>query len=293
MRVVSEELFLWPGAAPGSEGVIITEQTSDDRDNPELPNRNIKGITKPSLTLFVPEKPNGIGVLVMPGGGYTKLVFDKEGTDIAKWLVSIGITAFVLKSRLPGEGHKDGKNVPLQDAQRAMRLIRSQADRWALDPQKLGAVGLSSGGHLAATLGTNFNKSVYAPVDAFDEESARPDFMVIGYAPISTNARQPVNGPANPPMSPLAKQEMYDEYPADQQITHETPRTFLVMADNDHRVPTENLIRFYRGLKSEDVPAELHIFMTGGHGFAIRNAAGPIANWTAMCREWFIAGGLL
>ena len=290
---MSEELFVWPGTAPGSENVVITEHTNDDRDDPDLPNRSITGITSPSLTLFVPEQPKGTGALVMPGGGYTKLVFDKEGTDIARWLVSLGITAFVLISRLPGVGHKDGKNVPLQDAQRAMRLIRSQADRWSLDPQRLGAVGLSSGGHLAAMLGTNFNKKVYAPVDGIDEKNARPDFLVIGYAPLSTNARHTVNGPARPPMLPLAKQELYDEYPADRQITHETPRTFLVMADNDLRVPTENLIRFYRGLKGGNIPAELHIFMTGGHGFAIRNASGPIADWPAMCREWFIAGGLL
>jgi acetyl esterase/lipase len=288
----NEEIFLWPGVAPGSEGLNLSEIVKDESEDPKIQSRGITKIVKPSITVFMPEQKNGIAALVVPGGGYTQNVFDKEGTDIAKWLNNMGITAFVLKSRLPGEGHADAKHVPLQDSQRALRIIRSNAAQWGLNPQKVGVVGLSSGGHLASMIGTNYNKKVYVPVDPVDEESARPDFMVLAYPPVSTNARIPQNGLEKTPLSPLAKQELYDEYPTDLQITKDTPKTFIVTADDDPKVPSENAVRFYMGLKKVGIPAELHIFMNGGHGFAIRNAKGAVAAWPELCREWMIEIGL-
>lgn len=287
-----EELFLWPSEAPGSEGLKLFEVVKDESKDPKIQSRGITRILRPSITVFIPQKQNGIAALVIPGGGYTQNVFDKEGTDIAKWLNSMGITAFVLKSRLPGEGHADAKHVPLQDSQRALKIIRSNAAKWGLNPQKVGVVGLSSGGHLASMLGTNYDKKVYASIDAVDKESAHPDFMVLAYPPISTNARIPQNGPDKAPLSPMAKQELYDEYPTDLQITKDTPKTFIVTADDDPKVPSENAIRFYMGLKKAGIPAELHIFMHGGHGFAIRNANGAVAAWPELCRAWMIEIGL-
>jgi acetyl esterase/lipase len=288
----NEEIFLWTGAAPGSENVVIKEITTDESKNPAVQSRSIQGITKPSITAFFPQQQNGVAALIVPGGGYTNIVFDKEGTDIAKWLNSFGVTAFVLKSRLPGEGHENYTEVPLQDAQRAMRMIRGNAATWGLNPAKLGVVGLSAGGHLASMLGTNYDKEVYdRSTDALDKESARPDFMVLAYAPISTNARIPENGEKTP-LKPIQKQELYDEYPTDQQVTADTPKTFLVCAYDDQKVPMENSLRFTNSLKKAGVDAELHVFMKGKHGFAIRNAKGPIAEWTNLCKAWMNEIGL-
>jgi acetyl esterase/lipase len=288
----NEEIFLWPGVAPGSENVTIKEVIKDQSKDPNVKSRNIVGITKPSITAFFPEKQNGVVALIVPGGGYTNIVFDKEGTDIAKWLNSFGVTAFVLKSRLPGEGHANYTEVPLQDSQRAMRIIRGHAVAWGLNPAKIGVIGLSAGGHLASMLGTNYDKIVYdRSIDAMDRESARPDFMVLAYAPISTNARIPEND-KKAPLTPIQKQELYDEYPTDKQVTADTPKTFLVCAYDDPKVPMENSLRFANSLKKVGVDAELHVFMKGNHGFAIRNAKGPITEWTNLCKAWMNEIGL-
>lgn len=286
-----QEILLWPGAAPGSESVKLTETVTDDSKNPLLPNRNIAGIEKSSVTMFVPESPNGVAAVICPGGGYTNIVFDKEGTDIARWLNSFGVTAFVLKSRLPGEGHLDGKNVPLQDGQRAMRLVRHNAAQWGINPKKIGILGLSAGGHMAAMIGTSYDKPVYQAVDEIDQQSARPDFMILAYPPISTNARIPENGPKTP-LKPIEKQEMYDEYPADLQVTGDTPKTFIVAGDNDVKVPAINSVRMYTALKKAGVPAELHIYVNAPHGFAIRNAKGTVKLWTDLCKGWMTEIGL-
>lgn len=287
----NQEIFLWPGAAPGSEEVNIQEIVQDESKDPKIQSRSIWGITKPSITAFFPEKQNGVAALIVPGGGYTNIVFDKEGTDIAKWLNSFGVTAFVLKSRLPGEGHKNYTEVPLQDSQRAMRIIRGHAAKWGINPAKIGVIGLSAGGHLASMLGTNYNKAVYDNVDELDKESARPDFMVLAYGPMSTNARIPENGEKKP-LNPIQKQELYDEYPTNHQVTADTPKTFLVCAYDDNKVPMVNSLRFAESLKNAGVDAELHVFMKGKHGFAIRNAHGPIAEWTNLCKAWMNEIGL-
>jgi acetyl esterase/lipase len=276
---------LWPGVAPGSENVKLTEKGAEVTGDPKELQRTIEGVLVPTMTAFVPKKPNGAAALIFPGGGYTNIVFDKEGTDIAKWLSSIGITAFVLKARLPGEGHVNGKNVPLQDAQRAFRIIRKNAEKWGLDTTRLGIVGLSSGGHFASMLATNYGKKVYTPIDDIDEVSAHPEWCVLAYPPISGNARAYLIK-QQPPMAPVQKQELYDEYPTDKQVTKDTPRTFIVQGNDDAKVDPENGVRFYLALHRIGVPAEIHIFIKGVHGFAIRNATGPIKAWTKMCEDW-------
>lgn len=288
---INQEIFLWPGAAPGSENVNIREFVKDESKDPKIQSRSIWGITKPSITAFFPEKQNGVAALIVPGGGYTNIVFDKEGTDIAKWFNSFGVTAFVLKSRLPGEGHKNYTEVPLQDSQRAMRIIRSHAADWGLNPAKIGVIGLSAGGHLASMLGTNYDKAVYDSFDALDSVSARPDFMILAYGPMSMNARIPENGERTP-LKPIEKQELYDEYPTNHQVTADTPKTFLVCAYDDPKVPMDNSLRFASSLKKAGVDAEVHVFMKGNHGFAIRNAKGPIAEWTNLCKAWMTEIGL-
>jgi acetyl esterase/lipase len=278
-------LAVWPGIAPGSEKVSLTERVTDSSKNPKDPQRIIEGISVPTMTVYVPKKPNGAAALILPGGGYTSVVIDAEGTDIAKWLSSTGITAFVLKARLPGEGHVNGKHVPLQDAQRAFRIIRKNAEKWKLDTNRIGVVGFSSGGHLASMLATNYAKKVYIPIDDVDEVSAHPEWCVLVYPPVSGNARAYLVK-EQPPMNPAQKQELYDEYPTDKQVTRDTPRTFIVNGDDDSIADAENGVRFYLALHKAGVPAEIHIFIKGVHGFAVRNAKGPVKSWTKMCEDW-------
>jgi acetyl esterase/lipase len=288
------EYKLWPATPPGSEGVMLTEASKDSSKDANDPQRTLTAIADPTIRAFIPAHANGAAAVITVGGGYTSLVIDKEGTDIAKWLNTIGVTAFVIKNRLPAEGHANGKNVPLQDAQRALRIVRANAAEWKLDPAKIGIVGLSSGGHLASTLGTNYNKKVYEAVDASDKLSARPDFMVLAYGPHSSNARKYLINPAQKPIEPAEKQALYDEYPTDKQVTSDTPPTFLVTANNDDKVDARNSTRFYDALKAAGVPAELHIFQDGKHGFAIRNAAGyPVAIWPQLCESWFKANNII
>lgn len=288
------EYPLWPKTPPGSEAVSLQEKSVDSSQNPNDPQRTLSGIATPTIRAFIPEKPNGSAAIITVGGGYTSLVIDKEGTDIALWLNSLGITAFVLKNRLPGEGHRDGKYVPLQDAQRALRLVRANAHNWKLDPTKIGAVGLSSGGHLASTLGTNYDKKVYSSIDKNDAESARPDFLILAYGPHSSNSRQHLINSQQKPVEPLEKQALYDEFPTDQQINNKTPISFLVTADNDDRVDARNSTRFYDALKAAGVKAELHIFQDGKHGFAIRNAKGyPVAIWPQLAEQWLHANRII
>lgn len=288
------EYKLWPGTPPGSAGVNLQETIKDEGTDPADPQRLISGVASPTIRAFIPAKPNGVAAVITVGGGYTSLVIDKEGTDIAKWLNSLGITAFVIKNRLPGEGHADGKNVPLQDGQRAIRLVRGNAAEWGIDPKRIGVVGLSSGGHMASMMGTSYDKKVYAPVDASDALSARPDFMVLAYGPHSSNARKFLINPEQAPVLPVEKQAVYDDYPTDQQVTKETPPTFLMHTDPDNRVDSRNSVRFYMALKAVGVSAELHIFRDGLHGVAIRNTKGmPVAIWPKLAEEWFLASGIV
>lgn len=288
------EYPLWPKTPPGSESISLQEKSVDSSQDPNDPQRTLSGIAIPTIRAFIPEQPNGAAAIITVGGGYTSLVIDKEGTDIALWLNSLGITAFVLKNRLPGEGHRDGKYVPLQDAQRALRLIRTNARNWKLDPAKIGAVGLSSGGHLASTLGTHYDRKVYLPIDKSDAESARPDFLILAYGPHSSNARQHLINPQQKPVEPIEKQALYDEFPTDQHINSKTPISFLVTADNDDRVDARNSTRFYDALKAAGVKAELHIFQDGKHGFAIRNAKGyPVAIWPQLAGQWLQANQII
>jgi acetyl esterase/lipase len=276
----NETISIWPRTAPGSEEVNITETVYEGDGG------NIGKVSKPTITAFVPQNPNGIAVLILPGGGYTKVVFKKEGTEIAKWLNSFDVTAFLLKYRFPDDGHLDGKNVPLQDAQRALRVIRSNAVEWNINPHKIGVMGFSAGGHLASTLGTNYNKKVYEAVDNADGRSARPNFMVLCYPVISYDSLISENQSGGTP-----RQQLYKEYQTDLQVAVDTPPTFLVVAGDDKFELTDHSVRFYRALQKVGVNAELHIFASGDHGFALRSE-GPVKEWPKLCKNWMNEIGL-
>jgi acetyl esterase/lipase len=292
--ILQNQIPLWPGVAPGSEGLHLTEQITERSTDPKLHDRAISGVTEPSIVPFFPSsgRANGTAVLICPGGGYAYTTFDVEGYDIAKWLNSIGVTAFVLKYRLPAEGHQQGYNVPLEDGQRAMRLIRAHADDWKLDPNKIGVIGFSAGGHLASTLATQYSKAVYSKVDRADDLNARPNFLMLGYPVITMKSGITHSGTRLRLIGNNPSQQMIDEFSNELHVTGDTPPTFIVQA-NDDPVSTLNSTLFYQALKSADVDAEMHIFRQGGHGYGIRKAHGSLVLWTALADEWLYSTGFI
>lgn len=282
------EIPLWGSvAAPGTHGVKLEEKWLNNSFNPIDPERDLTGISTPSLSVFVPRIPNGSAMVVVPGGGYSKNVYDKEGVEIARWLGSIGVTAFVLKYRLPSEWPDGGHYMPLQDGQRAIRLLRAHAADWNIDPKHIGVIGFSAGGHLASIMATAWKKITYEAIDADDEISARPDVLVSVYGVFD-------GGGKAMPDKANERQMIYFEYPATDLADSDSSQAFIVAADDDTTVNAEQSARFYLALHKAKVPAELHLYRNGNHGFAIRKTqALPVAEWTHQCLEWMRATGFV
>jgi acetyl esterase/lipase len=279
---------LWPGAAPGSEKVALMERITERSQDPNKRDRIFTQIVEPMLVAHRPEKPNGAAVIIAPGGGYQRIVIDKEGPDTSAWLNRIGVTTFVLKYRLPDEGHENGQDVALQDAQRAVRVIRAHAQAWGLDPARIGFLGYSAGGHLAASLTFFSDKRIYPSVDAADELSARPDFSVIGYAGSGGRGTPPESLEDVKPSERLRWDYKIEAAPG-----KTYPPTFLLHADDDPTVPADNSAIIYLALKQAKTPVEMHIFKRGGHGFGIRDTSGPNTRWPDLCAEWMREIGVL
>ena len=272
-------LDVWPGKAPAEVGTVGNEiaKTATLPDGTTVVT-GLTNVSKPTLTVCRPEaaKNRGVGVLVFPGGGYNNLAWDHEGEQVARWLNSVGITAAVLKYRVPRrEGTpKDAPPVQaLMDAQRAISLVRSKATEWGLDPKRIGVLGFSAGGHLAAWSATNFDKRVYDKLDPADEASCRPDFAVMIYP----------GGVVQRGTTELAPEI---------RVTPQTPPCFFAHAADD-RVSPENSTTMFLALKRAGVPAELHIYASGGHGFGLRPTGKPAATWPKRCEEWWHAIGIL
>lgn len=295
LQISDNEILLWPGSAPGSEKISIPEQIIERSSDPKVLDRAIIGITKPSIIPFFPSRgtENGAALLIMPGGGYERLVVDKEGYDLAEWLNSKGVTAFILKYRLPGEGHRHGHLVPLQDAQRAMRLIRQNADNWGIDVNRVGVLGLSAGGHLASTLGTKYAAEAYEAFQDVDLLSAKPDFMLLNYPVISMDEGITHPGSRMNLLGNNPSQDMIRMFSNHQHVDANTPPTFVVHANDDTSVTSKNSILFYEALRESKVDTEMHIFRKGGHGFAIRLAEGSVARWTQLADDWLTEMGFI
>lgn len=279
----TEVLPLWPGDPPGSAGVTAVE-TVLDRTVPGGPrDRATTHTRKPTLTVFRPVKANGAAVVLMPGGGYERVVSDKEGFETARWLADRGYTCFVLLYRLPGDHWGAGPDAPLQDAQRAVRLARAKAAAMRFDPARVSVMGFSAGGHLAASLTTRFDAKVYDRVDAADDLSARPDLSALIYPVVSM-----VEGPAHAGsrkqlLGPSPTPEQAALYSPDQNVTDRVPPVFLLHAVDDKTVPVVNSLMMFTALKAKAVPAELHVFEEGGHGFGLRSIDGkPVAAWPTL-----------
>lgn len=239
---------------------------------------------RPWLLGYAPEKPNGRAMLVLGGGGYVALMAGREGVQVARWLTGLGYHAYVLIHRFPDA--QNGIAAPLQDARRAMRLIR------AYGHADVGVVGLSSGGHLAACLAAEYPAG-WPEGEALGEHSPRPDAMVIGYAPISTNAKGRTIIADKPPLPPAEKQAMYDALQPDAQPLPEPPPAFIVYAANDAVVPVENAHRLHSALLKAGGAAELHIFADAPHGFALDAEGMPVSAWPSLCEAWLRQTGFL
>jgi acetyl esterase/lipase len=283
----SEVLRLWPGAPPGSDSVEVREETIE-RPNPAgLRDRIVRGVRDPRVTVFRPRGlPRG-ALLLLPGGGYRHVVVDKEGFETARWLAERGIAVFVLFYRLPADGWSAGPDAPLQDAQRAMRLLRLRASTWDLDPRRLGVVGFSAGGHLAARLASGFTRPTYAAVDAADGVSARPALAGLMYPVIAMDLPAAHAGSREQMLGPAPSAERVREYSADTAVGPDTPPTFILHAGDDTSVPVENSQRMAAALRAAGVPVDLHVFAVGGHGFGLRAVAGkPVAAWPQLFLDW-------
>ena len=267
--------LLWPNGAPGAKGI-------DEGD-------------KPTLTIYLPEKEKATGaaVVIFPGGGYGHLAVDHEGHQIAEWLNSIGVAGFIVKYRHRNSGAGYGHPAPIQDAQRAIRTVRSRAGEWGVDPGRIGIIGFSAGGHLASSAGTHFKNRYGEPADAIDQVSCRPDFMILMYPVISFTEWYTHKGSRKNLLGENPDEELVDNFSNEKQVTPETPPTFLVHADDDKVVPPENSIAFYLALRKAEVPAEMHIYEKGGHGFGPGADKGAVSSWMARCADWMEGRGLL
>lgn len=248
-------------------------------------------ITKPTLTIFEPtaEKKNGTAVIICPGGGYGVIAAGHEGADVAKVFNDAGVTAFVLRYRLPKVECMDHKEyVPLMDAQQAIFLVRSHAQQYHIDPNKIGIMGFSAGGHLASTAGTHFK-----PVNKeLANADLRPDFMLLIYPVISFNEEIGHMGSRDNLLGKNPDKKLVHLFSNEEQVTGQTPPTFLVHASDDDGVNPENSVRFYQALLKNKVPAELHLYERGGHGFGLHNTS-TNEDWFKSCLEWMKANKLL
>lgn len=276
---------LWSETPPGAPETPFPTEVTERSTDPLVPNRAVQNIYAPHMNAFFPEKPNGMAVLICPGGAYAYQAFDKEGFEIAQWLNRNGITAFVLRYRLPGEGHEPRHNIPLQDAQRAMRLIRSRAGEWNLTDSLCGVMGFSAGGHLASSLGTLYDLPVYPKKDSIDLLSARPGFMVLLYPVISMEIEYTHKGSRSNLLGLQPNENLIRQFTTNYHVDRLTPPVFIVHANDDGAVSSMNSILFYEALLESSVPASLHIFERGGHGFGL-HGEGPVESWSVICEKW-------
>jgi acetyl esterase/lipase len=264
-------LPLWPNAAPdahqvpGPEGDMTTAKDGKPGDKPVI---RIGNVSQPTLTLYAAQGNNtGAAVIVFPGGGYRILAIDLEGTEVCAWLNSQGVNCVLVKYRVPEPGPYPKSPADLEDAQRAVGLVRQHAVEWHIDPNRIGVLGFSAGGHLVAALSTHYEQRLYPPVDAADQLSCRPDFAIAIYPAYLTVPDQ--NFSMNPDIRPTAQ----------------TPPTFLVQAEDDP-VHVENAVMYFLALKNAKVPAELHVYAQGGHGYGLRKTALPVTSWPDSLAIW-------
>lgn len=272
------------------KNTIPNYQKSNGKE--KIPERDIVfilNVQTPTLEIFLPTKKNanGMAVLICPGGGYSGVAYDWEGTDYAKWFNSQGIAAFVLKYRMPqAESVVTSYKAPIQDAQRAIRYIRHHAEKFNVDKEKVGVVGSSAGGHLASTLGTHLEIEYYKQTDSIDNEKTRPDFMMLIYPVISMKDRVTHNGSKKNLLGEKPSEELVLKFSNELRVTESTPPAFIIHSGDDKAVPVENSIRFYQALVKNKVPATMHLFPKGGHGYSLGISNKKAPDWRSLAEEW-------
>lgn len=261
------EISLWPNGMPNSNGLTGTEE--------DLEGGRVANVVNPSIAVYRPEKPNGMAIIMCPGGGYARLAMGHEGHDMAAWFTTQGITYVVLKYRMPN-GHYE---VPLSDAEQAIRIVRQHAAEWNINPHRIGIMGASAGGHLAASLAT-----------LYSSQETRPDFQVLFYPVISmkegvTHAGSRVNLIGEKPSAELEK-----KYSLEQQVNAQTPQAFIMLSSDDGAVPPANSLGYYEALLKKHVPATLHAYPIGGHGWGFRDNFTYKRQWTGELEKWLREG---
>ncbi|MEO8218856.1 MAG: alpha/beta hydrolase [Acidobacteriota bacterium] len=273
------QIPLWPAGAPGAppaEGAEVTGYGS--KQVAGRPWVYIEHVTQPTITVYSPERTNsGAAVVVFPGGGYSVVAIDLEGTEACQWLTSRGITCVLLKYRVPCDRVGPYRKCvsAQQDAQRAVRLVRTRATEWGIDPHKIGVLGFSAGGHMVAAISTDFEQPRYPAVDEADKVSCRPDFAIALY-------------PGH-----LAVEERNFVLNPDIKVTSQTPPTLLVQATDDPVDPVENSLVYYSVLQKAGVPAEMHLYAKGGHAFGLRRTEFPITEWPKLAEDWLQSMGII
>lgn len=246
----------------------------------------------PSLTPYFPDSitTSNAGVVICPGGGYMHLAVKKEGSDVAKWLNKLGVTAFVLKYR---HGSQMDHPVPMKDALRALAMVRARAKEWKVDPNRIGILGFSAGGHLASTAGTHYHQGKPQSKDPYERVSCRPDFMILIYAVISMKKEVTHQGSRRSLLGEKPDPNLVKRLSNELQVTQLTPPAFLVHAMDDRAVKVENTLLFYQALKDAKVPVEMHIYQKGGHGFGLGVNGGAVTTWPLLCEQWMKEGKII
>jgi len=264
-------LSLWPAGAPGTESSKKAEVDATTEKDGLIGGRRVvrlSNVASPTITFYPARGKNtGAAVVVFPGGGYQVLAMDLEGTEVCDWLTNAGVNCVLLKYRVPDSGPYPKSSAALQDAQRAVGMVRARVEEWHIHPDRIGILGFSAGGHLAATLSNRWTKRMYSPVDSADSASCRPDFAVVVYPAYLTNEKQ--NFALDETLRP----------------TEQTPPTFLVQTEDDP-FRAENSIVYYRALQDAKVPAELHVYAQGGHGYGLRRTEAAVTGWPNLVEDW-------
>jgi acetyl esterase/lipase len=304
------QIPLWPGKVPDAQPIEGAEQSGMDTKDSVAgrPWMYIENVSKPTMTVYSPPGKNtGAAVVVFPGGGYEVLAIDLEGTEVCDWLTSKGITCVLLKYRVPPDGGyakpaypKSGpypeSPLALQDAQRAMGMVRLLAAEWHIDPHKVGVLGFSAGGHLVAAISTHYQKRLYPTVDAADQENCRPDFAVAlypGHLSLSAAEWDATQGPRKVAIPHRATADKELTLNPAIPVTRQTPPTFLLQAENDHVDNVDDALSYYIALKNTGVPVEMHLYATGNHAFGLRQTNDPITGWPALVEIWLQTIGMI
>ncbi len=305
------QVAIWPGAAPdaqvadGPEKVIATGKESLVAGRPWI---SVENVSVPTMTVYSPAGKNtGAAVVVFPGGGYEILAIDLEGTEVCDWLTARGVTCVLLKYRVPGEKPYVGAAYPksgpypespiaLEDAQRTMGLVRLHAKEWGIDPHKVGVLGFSAGGHLVAAISNHFEKRLYAPVDAADVLSCRPDFGVAiypGHLSLAAAEWDASQGAKKFPLKVAAGEDTEFSLNPDLHITRDTPPQFLLQAEDDHEDSVNDSLAYYIALKNAGVATEMHLYAQGRHAFGLRKTKYPITDWPQLVDVWLRTIGMV